>query len=178
MISPDLETAHACILRCCLQVLHGELGAHANGMKDYATWYFPDHLIEVDLSLIDPPLKAEIGRRLITMLKDETAIGQWHVSTPNWIFEDAYVETATQWFKDSAVVKNIERDDKIWVDSLTSSTRLGGDLLEHVARFKVKLWLKGQGAITLEAFRWIRYYLNKVLRFRGLTCWSRLMSVI
>ena len=167
-INPDLETAHANILRDCLQVLHGELGDHANGIKDYATWYFPDHLIKVDLSLIDPPLKAEIGRRLVTILKDETAIEQWQASAWCWIFENSYVETTTRWFRDSAVVKNIKGDDKIWVDTLISSTKPGGDLLEHVARFKAKAWLEGKGEVTLKDFRWIRCYLNKVLRFRCL----------
>ena len=163
VINPDLETAPVRILHDCLRTILGDYGEYASSIESYAVSNFADHLVEVDLSLTDPKLKAEVGKRLVAMFKNEDAIKKWHYAAWDWIFEDVYVDTAMRWFNDSAVIKNIAGDDKKWIEMLTSTNKSGDDLLEHVARFKAKVWLKSASMDYMDMFLWIRHYLNKVL---------------
>ena len=163
-VSVDLETAHARILHNCLQIVLGEFTEDVDAIKSYAMYWFPDHLKEVDLSLTDLNLKSEIGKRLVAMFRDESAIERWVEASSQFLTNEDFVEGLMKWFRDSAATKKLSEEDKVWVHCIISNTDLGHDFLEYIARYQGKAWLQESDKdVSNYPFQWLRGFLNKVL---------------
>ncbi|PYH72109.1 uncharacterized protein BO88DRAFT_402379 [Aspergillus vadensis CBS 113365] len=166
-IAVDTETAHLMILSACLEVMCSKPSPNLKPLLQYAENNFGEHLMRADPSLIHPHQKIAIGPQLVKIFTDDEVINRWWRASSYrlrvlWIYDDDYAEVTLKWLQDSAVTKNISKEEKKWVKSLSSKSELDADLLEHVGRVCARKWLQ-YGPRNLEyVFNDVRGYITKI----------------
>lgn len=167
VVSVDLEAASLKMAMDCLQLLCSPSGNDTESLVDYASWYFPAHLEQVDLSLVDPHKKMAIGKELVKLFRQEEVIARWWGEVNSslrlrWLYDDKYTDLILNWFKDSAVTKQLSEEDKDWARSLTSNSKSDTDLLEFIAKYMASKWLQSQEWEVKDPFLFVRAYISKV----------------
>lgn len=162
----DTDTAHMRIVMACLRAA-SEKTDESSPLVDYAAFYFEDHLRLIDLSLIQPQIKAIVGPQLVKMFTDEEIFKlRWTENRlwmrRSWIYEDDCVDVVLRWLQDSSVTKKLPEKDRAWVKSLSSKSKPDADLLEHIAKFMAHKWLQAGDWNWMELFYWLNAYSNKV----------------
>ena len=162
----DADTAHMRILMACLKATSEKVD-ESSTLVDYATVYFADHLHLIDLSLIQPQSKANVGPQLVKMFTDEEIFKRWWTENRLWmrrcwLYEDDNVDVVLKWLQESAVTKKLPEKDLAWVKSLSSKSKPDADLLEHIAKFMAHKWLQTSDWNVAELFYWVNAYSNKV----------------
>lgn len=172
-IAVDTETAHLMILSACLEVMCSKPSPNLKPLLQYAENNFGEHLMRADPSLTHPHQKIAIGPQLVKIFTDDEVINRWWRASSYrlrvlWIYDDDYAEVTLKWLQDSAVTKNISKEEKKWVKSLSSKSELDADLLEHVGRVCARKWLQ-YGPRNLEyVFNDVRGYITKVYHIHTL----------
>jgi hypothetical protein len=170
-IAVDLDSAHLKIVTECIRVI-SEKCDESDPLLEYASWLFPTHLTEIDLSLTHPQRKTVFGRQLLRMFTDEEVIERWWTDGNmfmryNWLYNDKFSEVVLNWFKDSAVVRGLGAEDKKWVKALTSNSTPDADLLEKITKFLAKKWLQDSSSNLQPLFSWVHGFLTKVWKFKS-----------
>ena len=168
-IDVDLETTPLKLVLECLQAIDGKGDEEIKPLHNYAVYYFPDHLQEIDLSLADPKTKSIVGKKLLELFAEEAVIRKWWTEeTPDlrywWLYDNTYVDMILNWFKDSAVIKQVPEKHKEWIKNLTSNSKPDEDLLGPIAKVMASNWLQGSGLEwdTTGLFSFLHGYINKV----------------
>ena len=165
-INPD--TAHSKILGACLEVMLAPKSLIENPLDTYARSYFIDHLKEVDLSIIEPECKTEIGLQLMRFLTDNEIIQRWFdaegsITTPyQCLYDDQNAESLLRWLQDSAVMECLSTDQCAWVKSLSSKAQQETHVLEHITRERARRWLQSDEDSSARSFAAVYWYFTKV----------------
>ncbi|KAK4861679.1 hypothetical protein LT330_003714 [Penicillium expansum] len=169
LVGVDIDTAHLSILSTCLEVIHHQGSGQLNALLVYGSYYFPDHLQQVDPSMTQPQHKIALGPQLVSLFTDEETIEKWWDPTDDWsrrdwIYGDRYAEVVLKWLQDSAVTKKIRDDQRKWVKSLSSKSEPDADILEHMVKVTARVWLQS-GVDTQDlanCFATIHGYVTKI----------------
>jgi Cdc6-like AAA superfamily ATPase len=173
-IAVDCDNAQARITLCCLRSLAADLGEEAKSLQTYARVNLTSHLKQVDLDLVDPMIKAEIGPLLAKMFKDEAVVQSINrYAWSSWAYNDVGLSEVSRLLKSSAVIKNIVRDDKdgeAWINRVRAkNSEL--ELLRAQKPAMAKAWLKGESTWDMKnCFMWWFGYYNKVCPSWHWTC--------
>lgn len=81
LIGFEPTSARVHIVKTCLSIFTDkawfekhELGDGRQAIKQYAAWYWQEHLAAIDPAAVTPDEKREIGSRVYKMLTDESVI--------------------------------------------------------------------------------------------------------
>ncbi|PGH12190.1 hypothetical protein AJ80_06810 [Polytolypa hystricis UAMH7299] len=147
LIDVEMDSLNILILKSCLTAICGEETPEMAALLEYAFYWLPEHLDEVDLALTPPEPKTYVGSLLIKLFLEDEYIGRWWTVERMWmrswwIYSDDYTNFVMKWFKDSAVSKGLPDSQKEWVNGLTSNARPDDDLFRPWAKFMAKRWLR------------------------------------
>ncbi|KAF2450919.1 hypothetical protein P171DRAFT_460386 [Karstenula rhodostoma CBS 690.94] len=147
--------------------LAGEIGEEAESLRSYARNNLTNHLKQVDLDVVDPMIKAEMGPLLVKMFTNEKVVqssNDFHWSS--WAYNDVGLSYIVRLLKSSAVVKNVVRDDKrgeAWINEVLRAKDPELELLRAQTPAMAKAWLKTERTWdTYRVFLWWFGYYNKV----------------
>ncbi|KAF4120891.1 TPR protein [Geosmithia morbida] len=138
------------ILKICLRIFNDkkwfksqDLGRRAHSIKQYAAWYWQEHLAAVDPKDVGKDDKRIIGQQVYRMLVDETTMSDWSLMYEEndeglEVFNDANIDGLRAWIEDDDVVSGLDSDAKKWAEE--SVTRPASMFLA-MGRFYAKAWL-------------------------------------
>lgn len=127
LVHVDLESAGITLLSGCLQVLTDPAKESAQ-LTSYATANFSKHMAEVDLSMTSPIAKVECGKHLLRLFTKQDVIKRWwNVNTLSsqtaWFYADDYVDLVLSFFRDTAITRTFDDEQRTWIKALTSTLR-------------------------------------------------------
>jgi hypothetical protein len=166
-IAVDCDNAEATITLTCLKALVEVSEVIAEPLRVYARYKLTEHLKQVDLDIVDPKIKAEIGPLIIKLFTEENAIQSSNLSPwASWAYNDAGLTEIVRLLKSSAVTKNIARNDKAgerWVGQVLRSKDPEIELLRAQKQAMARAFQKVERSWeAYEAFAWFIGYRNKV----------------
>ncbi|KAI1338801.1 hypothetical protein F5Y15DRAFT_385383 [Xylariaceae sp. FL0016] len=153
-ISLDPDNAHIKIAITCLIILTEEELRSRWRLREYAMYWFLDHLHEADLSLADRELKAQIGPLLVKLLTTECGIDSlfwtfdlnvsqqtWErseyvylrESRAEWLYSKDGTNMLNRYFNDSSVVQFITAEPGASLVSQVKDAKTSAEL--HKATF-------------------------------------------
>ncbi|KAI9675313.1 MAG: hypothetical protein M1817_001216 [Caeruleum heppii] len=140
-VGVNILEARVLVLKTCLKVLCDPSFSSKVGdspsMEPYAYTYWHDHLQAVtgDLARLDASDKAEIGRLLIKMLRDEAVIDTWVGQKTYYFFTTENLEVLHQWLRSVDAPDVMSPDDQQWLQSsLHDTAAMLAPTLDLVAR--------------------------------------------
>lgn len=148
----DIHEARIHILRTCLKVFIGaewfqglDLGHGKEAMRQYAAWYWQEHVAAIDPATVSRDDKRELGPQLYKMLTDENTILDWSIMYEKndeglEVLTDGNIEGLRRWFSDSDVVESLTPEAKAFAKQ---STEKGSNVCEAIGRLYAKAWLSG-----------------------------------
>ncbi|KAJ5211191.1 Tetratricopeptide-like helical [Penicillium cf. griseofulvum] len=147
LVGVDFYSINPSMLSTCLEVINHQESPTLASLLSYTSSCFHRHLERADPSLMQPQQKIALGPQLVNLFADEDTIRKWwrpfdSVIRCYWIYEDEFPEIALKWLQDSAVTRNLPDDQYKWVKSLSSKSEPDADIMEHIAKFTARLWLK------------------------------------
>lgn len=120
----DKNTAHFQLARACIFVLANEDSDRLRVLRGYAARQLLHHMNEVDLAAIDRDVKVKIGRDLVKLFFKGESIDNllWAnrplPRLPVWIFDDGAVGVIYRWLKDTAILANVDNQEKKWLETI------------------------------------------------------------
>ena len=166
----DTDEMHASVALDCMKIAIEEDIDDYFWMAWYVRNYWSDHLVELDISLVNQNLKLEIGKRLIPMLIDQDTIWKWlkrYISGYDLLCTDVYAPVLLKWIQESAVNRSCAADHLEWIKKLSiPPNNADEEIWRPVIKSQADQWLTGAAENTdwdmMNCFRWVRAFLNKV----------------
>lgn len=146
----DIQEARIHILKTCLKVFTEkewfqrlDLGSGKEAMKQYAAWYWQEHVIAIDLAAVSRDDKRELGIKLYQMLTDESIVFEWSIMYAKSdegleVLTDTNIVGLRRWFQDADVVDGLSPEAQAFAKA--SSSRASG-ICERIGRLYAKAWL-------------------------------------
>jgi tetratricopeptide (TPR) repeat protein len=139
------------ILKTCLRIFNDEAWFKSKSlphekhhpMKQYAAWYWQEHLASLDPSKVSKEDKKTIGQHVYKMLTDERIIYEWSImyeknDEGSVVFTDKNLKALRQWMEDTDVLAGLEPAAREWAQK--SATKPTG-IVENIGRYYAKGWL-------------------------------------
>ena len=138
------------VLKTCLRIfddkgwfVNKRLGKKKHAIKQYAAWYWQEHLKSLNPKDVDKDDKRIIGQQLYRMLTDEEVIYDWSILYERSdegleVMTDNNMKAIRTWMQDPEVVASLEPDARKWAEK-SSATPIG--MVEKIGRFYAKAWL-------------------------------------
>lgn len=153
-------------------------GGGTETLVPYARRFLPTHLASVDLSIQGPSSedKSKIGTQLLDAFRKDDIIEKWwplgsfdDVDRNTWLYkeDDGNVRAVLEWFRNSTVIKNIDKDGLAWVKTLTSNLQPEADLLRPITKIAAKRWLQSDAFGSYDLFCWVYGFVTKVVLSLG-----------
>ena len=146
----DIHEARIHILRTCLQVFTSadwfqgqDLGHGKEAMKQYAAWYWQEHVAAIDPATVSRDDKRELGPQLYKMLTDENTILDWSIMYEKndeglEVLTDGNIRGLQRWFSDRDVVASLAPEGRAFAKQ---STEKASSVCEAIGRLYAKAWL-------------------------------------
>lgn len=138
------------VLKTCLRIFNDDawfeqknLGSSRQPMKQYAAWYWQEHLASVHPSTVNLEDKKIIGRQIYKMLTDDDTIYEWSIMYEKndegmVVFTDGNLKALRQWMEDTDVLSGLEPAAKEWAEK--SAAKPTG-IVENIGRFYARGWV-------------------------------------
>ncbi|KAJ5360801.1 Tetratricopeptide-like helical [Penicillium concentricum] len=147
-VGVDINNVNFDLLSTCVEVINHEESPKLASLLEYAYRYFPDHLQQVSPdSVTQRQKRVALGLQLGSLFTDEETIKKWWKpyelwTWRDWIYTDGFAEAALKWLQHPSITKSLPGDQRKWVKSLSSKSDPDADILEHIAKYTARLWLK------------------------------------
>ncbi|UNI16598.1 hypothetical protein JDV02_003025 [Purpureocillium takamizusanense] len=161
----DINEARIHILRACLRVFIDrewferlDLGQGMAAMKQYAAWYWQEHVAAIDPADVSSQHKRELGPQLYRMLTDENVVFDWSIVYEKndeglEVLTDHNIKGLQRWFRDVDVADGLDSAGKNFAKAAGEH---GSGVCEQIGRFYAKAWLAsdfGRYVPTLFCFK-------------------------
>jgi tetratricopeptide (TPR) repeat protein len=146
----DIQKARLHTLQTCLRVFNDkewyqDLGLNQNktSVKQYAAWYWQEHLAAVDVARVSAKDKHDIGMQVYKMLTDEATILDWTIQYEEnneglEVLNDKNLAVIRKWMGDPGVLELLEPEAKDWaVEAMAKNSGFA----EKIGRVWAKVWL-------------------------------------
>ncbi|KAH8121765.1 hypothetical protein LI328DRAFT_171370 [Trichoderma asperelloides] len=146
----DLRTARIAILKSCLRIFNDkawfdklELDHGKEAIKQYAAWYWQEHLAALDPATVPSEDKKEIGMRIFNMLTVENVIYDWSIMYEKndeglEVLTDSNIQALHKWLNDNDIFVGLSAEAKDFVKNQAKED-LG--ICQAIGRFYAKQWL-------------------------------------
>ncbi|RFU77997.1 hypothetical protein TARUN_4232 [Trichoderma arundinaceum] len=150
MIGFDMLTARINVLKSCLRIFNDkpwfdnqELGHGKEPIKQYAAWYWQEHLAALDPATVPSEHKKELGMCIYNMLTVENIIYEWSIMYEKnneglEVLTDANIQGLRKWLTDHEIFTSLTAEAK---DFVTKSTKEDLGICQAIGRFYAKQWL-------------------------------------
>ncbi|OAQ74510.1 NACHT and TPR domain-containing protein [Purpureocillium lilacinum] len=161
----DITEARIHILRACLKVFADrewfeklDLGQGMAAMKQYAAWYWQEHVAAIDPANVSSQHKRDLGPQLYRMLTDEDVVFDWSIMYEKndeglEVLTDHNIKGLQRWFRDADVVDGLDPAGKTFAKAAGEN---GSGVCEQIGRFYARAWLAsdfGRYVPTLFCFK-------------------------
>ncbi|KAH7122968.1 hypothetical protein EDB81DRAFT_665478 [Dactylonectria macrodidyma] len=149
----DPTVARVHILKTCLSIFTDpawfgkfNLGEGRQAIKDYAAWYWQEHVAAIDPATIPAANKHELGTQIYKMLTDDAVILSWSILYEKnneglEVLTDANIKGIRKWMKDPDVVSGLNPEAKEWVaKGVTESP----GIFKPIGDLYAKAWLSNE----------------------------------
>lgn len=146
----DLKTARINILKTCLRIFNDrawfdklELDHGKEAIKQYAAWYWQEHLAALDPATVPLEDKKELGMRIFNMLTLEDVIYDWSIMYEKndeglEVLTDSTIQALHKWLNDPEIVMGLAAEAK---DFVTNHAKEDLGICQAIGRFYAKQWL-------------------------------------
>ncbi|KAL6876867.1 hypothetical protein J3F83DRAFT_727342 [Trichoderma novae-zelandiae] len=148
----DLMAARISILKTCLRIFNDKawfesqaLDHGKEAIKQYAAWYWQEHLAALDPASVPPERKKELGMHIYNMLTVENIIHDWSTMYEKnneglEVLTDANIQGLRTWLNDPEVLASLTPEAREFV---TKSAKEDVGICQAIGRFYAKQWLSG-----------------------------------
>ncbi|KAF2231419.1 hypothetical protein EV356DRAFT_518581 [Viridothelium virens] len=163
----DCDNAQARMALGCLQALNYEDDERARSLQFYAGIHLAAHLKGIDLDIVDPHIKAELGPLLVRLFREPATIELCNnFVRESWAYDDEGISTVLQLLRSSAVMKKVADADpegEHWVNKVLRHEKPEIELLRDSAIVQARLWLSAESPSDVaDHFEWLHAYYNKI----------------
>lgn len=149
-ITFDNVEARLHIVKTCLRIFFDKqwfekfnLGPGKSAIKQYAAWYWQEHLAALDPAAVGIKDKTELAPQIIAMLTDETTINSWTFlylknNEGLEVLNDTNLTGILRWFSDTDVINCLSGSAKEFALSLKANP---SKISEPIGRQYAKAWL-------------------------------------
>jgi tetratricopeptide (TPR) repeat protein len=146
----DIRKARLHTLQTCLRIFNDkkwyeelEPNQQKTSMKQYAAWYWQEHLAAVDINMMSIKDKHDIGMHIYKMLTDETVVLDWTIQYEEnneglEVLNDRSITAIRQWMGDAGVLESLDPEARAWAEK--AMTKYAG-IAETIGRVWAKAWL-------------------------------------
>ncbi|KYK62083.1 NACHT and TPR domain protein [Drechmeria coniospora] len=146
----DINKARIHILKSCLKIFTQpawfaglDLGRGKQAIKQYAAWYWQEHVAAIDPAGVSDDDKRALGPQLYLMLTDESTMFDWSITYEKNdegldIFSDGNMHGLRRWLNDPAVIDGLDDGAKTFA---RRSFEKPVTVCEPMGRFYAKAWL-------------------------------------
>ncbi|KAL7796720.1 hypothetical protein V8C37DRAFT_326652 [Trichoderma ceciliae] len=150
MVGFGMMTARINILKTCLRIFNDkpwfddqELGHGKEPIKQYAAWYWQEHLAALDPATVPSEHKKELGMRIYSMLTVEDIIYDWSIMYEKnneglEVLTDSNIQSLRKWLNDPDIFATLTTEAK---DFVTKSVEADLGICQAIGRFYAKQWL-------------------------------------
>ncbi|CAI6092539.1 unnamed protein product [Clonostachys chloroleuca] len=148
------------VLKTCIRIFSDKkwfseqkLKYRRKGIKQYAAWYWQEHLEAIDLSKVSREDKKEIGPQLYKMLTDEQMIYEWTIMYEEndeglEVLADKSIRVLLQWMGDADVLAGLEPKARDWARQAVDTPT---GIYQAIGRFYAKAWLAADFELYIPA---------------------------
>lgn len=140
------------VLKTCLRIFCDKawfdgktevLGHSKQSIKQYAAWYWQEHLAAVDPSSVSDEEKKTIGSRVYRMLTDERLIYDWSIMYEKndegmVVFTDSNLKALQKWMSDTDVLASLGPTARKWAEASVSKPT---GIVEGIGRYYARAWV-------------------------------------
>ncbi|KAH7317141.1 hypothetical protein B0I35DRAFT_512918 [Stachybotrys elegans] len=147
----DNVEAKVHILKTCLRIFtepswyegYG-LGQNKSSIKQYAAWYWQEHIRDLDPTTASAEAKRDISSQVYRMLTDESIILEWTVLYEKnneglEVLSDANIGALRRWMSDASVLEVLSPEAKAWAQKATATP---SGIVQPIGRLWAKAWLR------------------------------------
>lgn len=152
-VGVDTVAALVHILKTCLRIFNDKewfdkqkLGRGKDAMKQYAAWYWQEHLAALDPETVSRSDKSELSMSIYKMLTVESIIFDWSIMYEKnneglEVLTDRNIRGLKNWFSDAELLASLTTEAREFVSKCVA-TPLG--VCEPIGRFYAKAWLSAE----------------------------------
>ncbi|OAA81975.1 NACHT and TPR domain protein [Akanthomyces lecanii RCEF 1005] len=149
-ITFDHVEARLHIVKTCLKIFSDnawfekfDLGSGKSAIRQYAAWYWQEHLAALDPTTVDITDKKELAPQIVAMLTDEATINAWVLpylknNEGLEVLNETNLTNIVRWFSDTDVVGSLTGPAKDFAVSLAKNP---SRISEPIGRQFAKAWL-------------------------------------
>ncbi|KAM0262176.1 hypothetical protein ACHAQJ_001921 [Trichoderma viride] len=146
----DMMTARINILKACLRIFNDKswfdnlvLDHGKEAIKQYAAWYWQEHLAALDPATVPSEHKKEFGMRIYNMLTVENIIYDWSIMYEKnneglEVLTDSNIQALRKWLNDPDIFARLTVEAK---DFVTNSVKNDLGICQAIGRFYAIQWL-------------------------------------
>lgn len=139
-------------------------------LREYASEYIDEHLVDVELENVKPAVKQQLGRRLWRVLRDDAVLNAWALDERVWTMSDwfstnnKFCEKIVLWMQDKEVQTSLQSatTEPNWLHDVSPNGASKYKALEFVGRHILRLWLNSEVDMTWSHLDWLRLHHHKV----------------
>lgn len=146
----DIVNARLHVIKTCLNIFTDlewfdsyNLGTGRKAMKQYAAWYWQEHLACLDPALVPLEEKKELGMKLYRMLNEDAVILDWTILYKKnneglEVLTDRNLKGILRWFSDPGIVDSLSEQAKQFAAGLGSKI---WNVCERIGRLYAEAWV-------------------------------------
>ncbi|UKZ75677.1 hypothetical protein TrVFT333_003367 [Trichoderma virens FT-333] len=150
MVGFDMMKARINVLKTCLRIFNDrswfdnqELDHGKEAIKQYAAWYWQEHLAALDPANVPSEHKKELGMSIYNMLTVEDIIYDWSTMYEKnneglEVLTDSNIQGLRKWLNDPEILASLTADAK---DFVAKSVNKDLGICQAIGRFYAKQWL-------------------------------------
>lgn len=146
----DITEARLHVLQRCLRIFNDvgwfkreQLGNRQYAIKQYAAWYWQEHLAAIDMSLVKREDKETIGRHVAGMLMEENIIYDWSIMYEKndeglEVLTDRNIKALRKWMSDPEVLAGLDEGKRAWA---TKAVEQPMGIIQNIGKFYARAWV-------------------------------------
>lgn len=146
----DITDAKVHVLKRCMRIFNSvewfkreQLGTRQFAIKQYAAWYWQEHLAAIDMSLVKKDDKQTIGLYLAGMLMEEEIIYDWSIMYEKNdegldVLTDRNIKALAKWMSDPDVLAGLDDTKRAWA---TKAVEHPMGIFQNIGKFYARAWL-------------------------------------
>jgi tetratricopeptide (TPR) repeat protein len=146
----DTTAARIHVLQTCLRIFNDRhwfkaqnLGRKWHSIKQYAAWYWQEHLASIDPAVAPKEEKHAIGQQVYKMLTDGDTIYDWSIMYEEndeglEVLTDGNIKAIRTWMADPEVIAGLDGEAKEWAQKLDEQP---AGIFQKIGRFYARAWL-------------------------------------
>ncbi|KAL7904618.1 hypothetical protein GGI35DRAFT_462838 [Trichoderma velutinum] len=150
MVGFDMMKARISVLKACLRIFNDpswfdnqELDHGKEAIKQYAAWYWQEHLAALDPASVPAEHKKELGMSIYNMLTVENIIYDWSTMYEKnneglEVLTDSNIQSLRKWLNDPEILASLTAEAK---DFVAKSVKEDLGICQAIGRFYAKQWL-------------------------------------